>query len=278
MIPQSIATGQRHVILFGASGQLGRALASALSAENRPFTPVARAPGWEDRIVSVVAAGKPVDVVFAGGLTDPRLPYEELRGANVLLPRAVAGLVGPVARYLTFGTVLELLEGADRVNPYVRSKAELAALIARFPPGSALHLRLHTLYGAKASPHMFLGQMVAALSREREFKMSEGSQLREYHHVDDVAQSILRLLAHEWTGLGASLELSTGRPVRLADLARGVFEMLGSENQLQIGALPRAEVENLERVFPASPEWLLGNPRESVSGVIESLSRQLAIH
>jgi hypothetical protein len=61
--------------------------------------------------------------------------------------------------------------------------------------------------------------------------------------------------------------LSSGRPVRLADLARTIFEDCGRISDLRIGALATGEAENFERTFPAASAWLLEPSREPLSGV-----------
>jgi nucleoside-diphosphate-sugar epimerase len=108
--------------------------------------------------------------------------------------------------------------------------------------------------------------MYDSLRAGRPFRMSEGRQFREYAHVDDVALSIIALLARTWTDQVA-IDLSSGEPVRLSDLARAVFQAFDCEQLLQLGALPTPEGENLAVKFPRSPAWLLGRPRPPIEGI-----------
>ena len=65
-----------------------------------------------------------------------------------------------------------------------------------------MHLHLHTLYGGRPQAHMFLGQMIRALERGAEFAMSSGEQLREYHHVHDIAGAMVHHFRQVATAIG----------------------------------------------------------------------------
>jgi nucleoside-diphosphate-sugar epimerase len=137
-----------------------------------------------------------------------------------------------------------------------------------------MHLRGHTFYGGAPAPHLFLGQMYESLREGSPLRMSAGRQLREYAHVEDVATSIVALLGRDWAR-PETIDLSTGEPVRLSDLARAVFRAFDREELLQVGALPTPAGENLDLRFPRSPAWLLGQPRPPVDGIIEWFSALL---
>jgi nucleoside-diphosphate-sugar epimerase len=268
----------RNVLVFGASGQIGAALLKRLTG-SRGATHVHRL-AW-----GAVAGGGlerlppgAMDFVFANGLTDPACSPQELAEANLRFPQAVAqwsASQGRVSdRFLTLGTILERFPGLGRTNAYVASKSVLAEWAVTQDPSRFAHVRLHTVYGGALKPHMFLGQMADALRKREKFRMSSGSQLREYHHVDDVARFIDELLARNWTD-GPILELSSGNPVRLADLARAVVRAFDCEDLLEIGSLPVSAAENFDKNFSASPAWFKQTRSDTQAGVIEWLRRDL---
>ena len=119
---------------------------------------------------------------------------------------------------------------------------------ARAAEGAAVaHVRVHTLYGGGLpSRFMFLGQILGALESGAPFQMTQGRQLREYHHVDDDARAI-RVLADG--GAGGVLDLSHGAPLSLRDLATSVFDAFGAAGQLQVGALAEPDEENYNTIF-----------------------------
>jgi nucleoside-diphosphate-sugar epimerase len=104
--------------------------------------------------------------------------------------------------------------------------------------------------------------------------MSAGDQLREYMHVEDVARSIVALLARDWRKF-LTFDLSTGEPITLRDLATAVFSAFQCNELLRLGALPTPPGENKGQRFPRSPDWLLGRPRAPVEGIIKWLSALL---
>jgi nucleoside-diphosphate-sugar epimerase len=288
----------RQVLLFGANGNLGAALRRRLTASGHRVQSIS----WKDvaewldhssktqeqRIrgaISQIAADN-IDILFANGLTDPRQPVARLFMSNTQFPQSVIAATRCMrgCRYMTFGTILERFGGNSANNAYAASKIELAEWVkepvdrnsdtknldsARLNlKGRIIHLQIHTLYGGlEPAPHMFLGQLVAALQLRQPFAMSSGQQLREYHHVDDVAGSVDRLLSYSPWPLDPILTLSSGQPVQLGALARAVFASAGRISDLRIGVLPTDETENLKQSFAASPAWLLEPSREPVRGV-----------
>jgi nucleoside-diphosphate-sugar epimerase len=278
----------RSVVIFGSSGRIGRAVAAALTKIDCPI----RAIGWlntktkaarnqREIFAELTAIKGEVDIVFASGVTDPSAPKADLTLANVERPVGMieATIDCKQFRYQTIGSVLEVLPSLAANNPYLTSKMRLWAHIKNLSAdprlhGRIRHLRAHTCYGGAPASHLFLRQMYNSLRGSQPFRMNEGQQLREYAHVDDVALSIVALLTRTWTG-SVALDLSTGEPVRLSQLARSVFRAVDCEQLLQLGALPTPTGENLGIKFPRSPAWLLGRPRPPIAGIIEWFSNLL---
>jgi nucleoside-diphosphate-sugar epimerase len=279
----------RTLVIFGSSGRIGRAVAEASAQIGCPVATVSwldaktKAPRNRREILAQLAAVEGnVDVVFASGLTDPNASAADLALGNVEQPISVieATIDRNQFRYLTIGSVLETRLSLTESNRYLASKAALWAHIKRVAvdprlDGRIMHLRGHTFYGGAPAPHLFLGQMYDSLRAGRPFRMSEGRQLREYAHVDDVALSIITLLARTWTGPIVT-DLNSGEPVRLSELARAVFQAFDCEHLLELGALPTPAGENMDVTFPRSPAWLLGQPRPAVAGIVEWFSELLS--
>jgi nucleoside-diphosphate-sugar epimerase len=294
---KALSTGPRRVLVFGGSGQIGAALLAKLGELGRPHeSSGASGPNsghsvrWQEvahlglddlreRLVREIGDATACDVVFANGRTESTLTSAELIYANLEFPeRVVRALAGSKLklRFLTLGTIMERFPEACAGNAYLRSKQQLGQWVMSQPSSHFLHVRLHTAYGGAPKKHMFLGQMAAAIQAGRPFEMSAGGQLREYHHVDDLAVSLAQLLDREWS-FGHVVEISSGKPLRLAELARGVFEAFGRPGLLKIGAISGAHGENTERTFERSPAWLLPVSREPLTGVIDSLKRFLTL-
>jgi nucleoside-diphosphate-sugar epimerase len=279
----------RSAVIFGSGGRIGSATERVLRETGCRVEAVSWlnkstgvSPHWQEIVAELAGIDGDVDILFASGLTDPGASAGELMLANVERP---IGLIEATIdqkrfRYLTLGSVLETVPNLTSGNRYLASKAALWARIEELAAdprlnGRIAHLRAHTVYGGAPASHLFLGQMYESLHTRRPFRMSEGRQLREYAHVDDVASSIAALRARPWAG-PVAIYLSTGEPVTLAEVARAVFQAFDCEELLQLGALPTPAGENTSAKFPRSPAWLLGRPRPAIQGIIEWFSDLLA--
>jgi nucleoside-diphosphate-sugar epimerase len=275
----------RQAVLIGATGFLGRAIeacirkdatcfSSLVIADHRHLMPAllhdssrSDVPHLDSELAQ--------DWIVATGIVDPRRDPADLLRANVEFPVRLFERLGTGnrpgrRRLVTFGSVLENRSDLATGNPYLESKAQLLQAWKELNGGSPvpwLHLQLHTVYGGSKPPHsfMFMGQMFSALLSQSVFAMSTGEQLREYHHVDDIAESTVALLCRDPVR-SRVLNLSSGRPVRLRDLASGVFAHFAAQDLLLVGAKPLAQAEIFESPYCRSPELVAG--REPCQGVI----------
>jgi nucleoside-diphosphate-sugar epimerase len=226
--------------------------------------------------------------LYCAGINNPASAPDDVEWVNVEAPRRLflalsdaarsLGLPSGALRLVTFGSALEDRHALAAANPYIRSKARLFQEFSnirnaqtRDRPVAWSHIRLHTLYGVRRPPSfMFLGQMEAALRHGTEFAMSAGGQLREYHHVDDVAFNVMRYLDElPRDALSDVSVLSYGRPIRISDLATRVFAHFGRLAQLRIGARA-AQIGEMFEVLPRSVSAIA--ERDPVEGIIAWLS------
>jgi len=246
-------------LILGARGRLGAALAgltelgqviapdrSVYASWTRPDA-ADEVSAYLDRLALHPASTR---LLVASGVTDPALPYDDHDRVNYILPEnVVRGARRSGFEVVTFGTIMELMVSDGSSNSYLRSKVRLADFIQdRYATDDGvLHVRIHTLYGGgPPAKFMFLGQICEALAHGTRFEMSDGTQLREYHHVDDEVVAIARLLECDARGI---VELNHGQPIQLRDLALHIFTAFGCRDRLTIGARPMAEHENLRTVF-----------------------------
>lgn len=265
------------IFLVGGSGRLGMAIArqrarAAVTLLPRTLYAHWGEPGAQRDIAAYFApwANAGAVIYITAGLLDPGLPPEEHARVNVALPLNIVAGASPLGiKVRTFGTVMETLVTSQ--NPYVRSKAELGREMA-VAAASGLpvaHLRIHTLYGGGApATFMFLGQIASALRTHQPFRMTQGRQLREYHHVDDDAAALILL---EHAGLHGVVDLSHGAPLRLRDLAESVFTAFGARALLELGALPEPADDNFGAVLARPAPLLHARFRDACSGVADDL-------
>ncbi|MDH3647074.1 MAG: NAD-dependent epimerase/dehydratase family protein [Gammaproteobacteria bacterium] len=279
------------VLVVGSRGNIGTALLARLDSDDIGQKPIAldtRSGAMVIRTIRSLTATlrspQWLTVVIAIGQTDPRANRQTLDDANVRLPGEIIepflDTTAPCVRFLTLGSALEALNSLARANPYLASKCKLSDWMSTNTgaggdkSGQLLHLRLHTVYGGQTRPHMFLGQMAQALREHTTFRMSSGEQLREFHAVETVANSLATLLRCQWT-FGPIATLSHGRPLTLRELAEAVFEHFACPELLQTGALQRSEHENLQQTFEPAPRWVLGPAADRQIGPIQAWLRLL---
>ena len=266
-------------VIFGASGQLGSSILKCL-AQTDPAALI-KTLTWEEignlntealrkKLQSLGAFEGPCDFFFANGLTDPKISADRLMESNLQFPQRVVAATRnhPESRFVTFGTIFENFPEACKFNPYMRSKFELGKWMQTQAQNDPrfIHFRLHTLYGGKVAPHLFIGQMIQAIRSNSEFKMTRGDQIREYHHVDDIAFAVVKILERQQ--LPPMIELNSGNPLPLHQIARAVFEAFGKSELLKVGAIESPSGENTERAFPTSAQALLPRSREPIQNII----------
>ncbi len=241
--------------LVGARGRLGQAIAyeyadNKIMSLDRSIYENWAIPGLQDQVSRYFdkRSKEGATVFVASGLLDPKLSQEDLLRVNYHLPKnLIDGAAKLGIKIITFGTVMEgLLQSR---NPYIQTKIKLGEYIsAAAANGSpAIHLQLHTLYGVgQPSSFMFLGQMLAAIRDNVQFKMTSGRQLREYHHLVDEAKAIRKIADSTLSGI---VNVSHGKPLSLKIIADGVFQALGRDDLLCVGALSEPPKENYEKIL-----------------------------
>ena len=111
------------------------------------------------------------------------------------------------------------------MSPYGATKATVEQLCAAYARRGlpTVALRFFTVYGRHQRPDMAVARMLAALDGGEPFPLrGDGSQARDWTHVDDIADGVLAAAARELPP-GTVCNLGSGRPVSLA----AVLELVG---------------------------------------------------
>lgn len=276
---------KRQHIVFGPRGMMGSAMLRGLRdrypddlvyevARGTPSPMEVDAPSTD--IFARIDSNRATYAYWCHGPTDPSAPAPVHRRFSVELPGAWAAVLGQgmLARFVTFGSVHENLPNLAAGNSYLSAKREWFLNLAG-RPRHFRHFQIHTLYGAPLRPTSFVGQIFASLRDTTEFRMSHGRQLREYHHVDDCVAKVHETMNIELPGGNNFIDLSHGRPIRLADLAQGVFRNFGVENRLHISAVGARTEEILECDWVATAPPFLPIYRDPILGVSQVIESSL---
>ena len=91
--------------------------------------------------------------------------------------------------------------------------------------------------------------------RGDEAKCSDGLQVRDFLHVEDVAEAFVALLDSDVRG---SLNIASGQPVAVRDVVLAAADCVGKRDLLRIGVLPRQ---------PHEPAYLVADTRRLAAEV-----------
>jgi nucleoside-diphosphate-sugar epimerase len=134
-------------------------------------------------------------------------------------------------------------EGVTPLNPatlYGTAKDALRRLLAAYAEVSGLSWawgRPFLLYGPHEHPQRLVASIVRSLLAGREARLSHGRQLRDFMHVEDVAGAFVAMLDCEVQG---PVNIATGTPTSIRELAGRLASALGASHLLRFGAIEAA--------------------------------------
>jgi nucleoside-diphosphate-sugar epimerase len=114
------------------------------------------------------------------------------------------------------------------LNQLVHSLSSLASL-------SAAWGRVFFLYGPHEHPQRLVSSVILSLLKGEPAKCSHGRQIRDYMHVQDVANGLVALLDSEVTG---SVNVSSAQATTLRDIVLTIGRHLERPDLIQLGAIP----------------------------------------
>lgn len=256
-------TGQPGILLTGANGYLGQAVARALRSAGctvRGIGRPARAGAELDDYLACdlglgnlpgsAFAGVDVVVHAAGVIPQPRRGQVATQDANLAMTAALlnamrrhgARRLVHVSSAAVYGPAAEAIpESAPRlpVGEYGIGKLaceEAIAEAAREDGLSAFLLRKGSIFGGAMPADNNTARMIAAIARGRFFVPGDGRNRKSFLHVDDAAQVILAACGRipSLPG-GRVLPLNVAdRPAAVGDVARAIAEGLGVRPPLRI--------------------------------------------
>ena len=132
------------------------------------------------------------------------------------------------------------------VSPYGIAKAattRFAQALHKRGQCPVVVVRPFSVYGPGQPPSMFIAQAVEAVVKNIPFRMSHGEQRRDLLYVDDLVRGLIAA-ASEPDIEGQVINLGSGQPVRLRDVAKCIWRLADSSAPLLIGAR-KATMEQL---------------------------------
>lgn len=266
-------TARMNIVLTGATGFIGSHVARRLLVAGHRVTAVVRPPGdlWRIRDLLPSLTLLEGDLSVASALRGPLASVQP----DLFIHLAWLGqkLTPAAGNMVALGSSLELLRlmpeiGCRRIMvagtcfEYAPSRDELteespakphdlygAAKHALFLAGShfarlakieLVWPRIFYIYGPREDPRRLVSSVIVALLKGEPAPTTRGEQVRDYLHVEDVADA-LRAIAE--SGVSGAVNVASGTAVTVAQVATQIGRLLGKPDLLRLGELPYREGE-----------------------------------
>jgi nucleoside-diphosphate-sugar epimerase len=258
------------VLLTGASGFIGSHVARLLVASGESVTAILKPSSDRWRIADLEKslrvldcdlgdraclreplAQDPPDVCIHlawHGWSGPSLTAEEnlsSLAASLELLRALADAgcrrfvgVGTCFEYDTAAGMLSETTPSAPADLYGVCKHSLWMAARALSPVAKMEVawaRVFLVYGPFDDERRLVPSLAVSLIRGEPARTTPGEQIRDVIHVEDAASAIWAIARSSHT---REVNVASGIPVRVADIARQIGEIVGRPELLQIGALP----------------------------------------
>jgi len=262
------------ILITGATGFIGRHLVPRVLSRNHQIIAVSRDENkaiempWFNKVtfISYDILNNKNDPVTILGIPDmvihlawPGLPnYQSLFHFEHSLPASYHFLkkmiLAGVSRVMVTGTCLEygFREGSlsedlatEPLTTYGIAKDSLRKFLQILRGQNNFNLqwvRLFYMYGPGQNSQSLLAQLDTALdNQEPIFNMSGGEQLRDYLHVEEVAERIALLVDHpDCSGM---INCCNGKPISVRRLVEKRISDRGTNISLNLGCYPYPDYE-----------------------------------
>jgi nucleoside-diphosphate-sugar epimerase len=148
-------------------------------------------------------------------------------------------MAGTCAEYdWRYGYCSEAVTPLQPATTYGACKNALRSLLEEYSRRTGLSSawgRVFLLYGPHESPGRLVPSVIGALSRGEPAPCTSGSQVRDFLHVQDVADALVTLMA---SGVKGAVNIASGKPVAVREVVWAIADRLGRRDLVRLGALP----------------------------------------
>jgi len=105
---------------------------------------------------------------------------------------------------------------------------------------SAAWGRIFLLYGPHESPKRLVASIICSLLQDQPALCTHGNQIRDFSYVEDIAGALVALLDSSVEG---TVNIASGKPVAIRDIALSIAQILGRPDLIKLGALQASSDE-----------------------------------
>lgn len=160
--------------------------------------------------------------------------FHENGGKKVLI-------AGSISEYdFEYGYFKEDLTPLNNKSLYGKSKAALFNLAQSYCEQNGIDFkwaRIFNLYGQYERPQRLMPYVITSMLKNKDVKVSTCTKFQDYLHVEDVADSIIKLFESDING---AVNICSGEPVKLKNIVEKIKELTDFKGEILYGAIPSA--------------------------------------
>ena len=143
------------------------------------------------------------------------------------------------------GFCSEAVTPLEPATPYGIAKNAVRGLLESWSREAGVSVawgRIFFVYGPGEHADRLVASVVRSLLRGEPARCSDGSQVRDFLHVHDVADAFVTLVAGQYAG---AVNIASGNPVQVRAVAQRIAEEIGRPDLLDFGTLPSRQAPPL---------------------------------
>lgn len=249
------------IAVLGSTGYLGERIVRRLLAENaheiccvhRETSDLSKYADVKNQLIfcksdyrslkEYLCEGASVDCIINASCSYMRgATPEQITESNLIFPlRALNQALENLnreepLRYISMGTGLP-----KDFNIYTFAKNELnrfGRFYAEQRKVQFVNVELQNYYGPFEPQERFLPNCIQKLKRNEPIPLTNGEQLRDFVHVEDVLDAVLLILHHGELPGYLDIPIGTGESPSIREILYFLKEITHSQSELQFGAIP----------------------------------------
>lgn len=232
-----------NILITGATGFIGRHVAAALRAAGHQLTALGR-PQYDLLDPQCRFPTGPFDLgIHLAWYVEPgRYLDSPLNDQWVLASLRLAQTVA-CRRWLVAGTCFEYtmrpepLKETDPAEPTTRYARAKRTLFERWShlTSELVWVRIFYQYGPWEDRRRLVPYIITSLLRGQRAELTEGAQVRDFLHVEDVGAAIATVATSDMTGI---VNIGSGTGVTVREIAQLIGQQTGRAELLIFGAKP----------------------------------------
>jgi nucleoside-diphosphate-sugar epimerase len=176
-------------------------------------------------------------------------------------------MAGTCAEYdWNYGYCSELVTPRHPDSPYGVCKNALQEMLVPYSNVTGLSSAwgiIFFLYGSHEYPNRLVPSVIRSLLAGEKALCSHGNQIRDFLHVQDVADAFVAILESDIAG---AINIGSGKPIKIKEIIHKISEKLGKSDLINLGAIPvsakdptflLADITRLSQEIGWSPQYSL---------------------